>query len=769
MRGDILNKPIYLLPFIFVYKMVRFIFMLIINFIKYVNIGFFFTVFVFLDFVLSIISNVIKYLVYGFMYMCYLLYKLIKIIGYGIGYTAKTIYKFIKLCGNVFIRVCHMLYKAIMFTFKWIMNMLYKISKFIYIGFVYICQLIYKGIKKIIDGFIYICYLLYKFFNFIWWGYIYVCYVFYVLIAFVGYLIYTFFKLVVLGFIYSSYLDYRFIRYVGIGFIAPFVVVYRWIVNLLKVSQRIAAKRQLEHEKRMAAKERNRQIQEENKKRLAELKQREKEEILNKKQEEKSKETDIYINKDIKIEKKNFNDYVNSFFLAIGSIPGKIKNLFTNNRLARDAQNKKDINRQALLLDFEGDDAKKSDNKIVYKYVAKDPEGKPITGYFPAYSRAEVLSFLLSEGNEVYSIKTNKWIQSFHSNEAKNRSKVKTKDLIFFCTQLSTYIKAGIPLVESLKILSKQFKNKTYTRIIRSMIYELTMGDSFSTAMEKQGEAFPRLLINMLKASEMTGELPEVLDDMSEYFTESDKTRKQMITAMTYPSIIFIFSIAAVVFIMVYVVPQFVGIYNDIEGAEIPAITIFVMNTSHFLQNHWAKILIVTALVVLVFVYLYKNIKSFKTIVQMLVMHLPVFGNVIIYNEVTMFTKTFSSLLSHNVFITDSMEILNKITNNEVYKMLILDTITNLAKGEKISLAFKNHWAFPLPAYEMITTGERTGQLPEMMSKVSNYYQELHRNSVTRIKTFVEPALIIFLTVVVGGVVLSIVIPMFSVYGTIQV
>ena len=114
------------------------------------------------------------------------------------------------------------------------------------------------------------------------------------------------------------------------------------------------------------------------------------------------------------------------------------------------------------------------------------------------------------------------------------------------------------------------------------------------------------------------------------------------------------------------------------------------------------------------------------------------------------------------------MEILNKITNNEIFKMIMLDTITNLARGEKISLAFKDHWAVPLPAYEMIVTGERTGQLPEMMGKVSNYYQELHKNAVSRIKTFVEPVLIIFLTIIVGIIVLSIVVPMFNMYSAIQ-
>ena len=114
------------------------------------------------------------------------------------------------------------------------------------------------------------------------------------------------------------------------------------------------------------------------------------------------------------------------------------------------------------------------------------------------------------------------------------------------------------------------------------------------------------------------------------------------------------------------------------------------------------------------------------------------------------------------------MELLNGITNNEIYKMLILDTITNLAKGGKISDAFEDHWAFPIPAYEMIVTGERTGELPEMMSKVSVYYQGLHREMVTRIKTFIEPILTVFLTVMVGIIVLAIVIPMFNMYQVVS-
>ena len=650
----LLKKPIYLLPFIYVYKMVNFLFVIFVKLIKYINVGFFIILFVLIDIVVSTFIYFIKFLSLSFLFLSYIFYKFIK-------------------------------------------------------------------------------------------------YVF-------------------LGFIVLSKMVYIFIKYVIFGFLFPFVIIFDFLVKLDKINKRMLEKQQLEQEKKAAAKERNRQIEEENKKRLIENRKKEKEELARKKEEQKEKrKADIYINENVVIEKKKLSDYLNSFFISIGNIPKKIKNLFKNNRFVKDAQNKKDINRQALLLDFEGADAEKSEEKVMYKYVAKDPDGKIVKGYFPAYSKVEVHSFLLSEGNEVYSIETNKWIQRLYGNgNTTNHHKIKTRDLIFFCTQLSTYIKAGIPLVEALKILSHQFKKSAYVRIFRTMIYDLTMGDNFSTAMDKQGDAFPRLFINMVKSSEMTGELPEVLDDMSEYFTETDKTRKQMITAMTYPAIIFVLAIAAVVFIMVWVVPQFVQIYEGIDGAKIPDITLFVMATSNFLQKNYLYLIIGLCSLIIIFVYLFKNVKAFKTAIQWILMHMPIFGNVIIYNEVTMFTKTFASLLAHNVFITDSMEILNKITNNEIYKMLILDTITNLAKGEKISLAFKDHWAFPIPAYEMIITGERTGQLAEMMSKVSSYYQELHRNAVTRIKTFIEPALILFLTFTVGGIVLSIVVPMFSVYGTFQ-
>ena len=268
-------------------------------------------------------------------------------------------------------------------------------------------------------------------------------------------------------------------------------------------------------------------------------------------------------------------------------------------------------------------------------------------------------------------------------------------------------------------------KKANYKRAFQSIIYELTMGESFSNALEKQGTMFPALLINMIKAAEATGELEETLDDMANYYEEIEKTRKQMISALTYPSVIMIFSLAVVTFILIFVIPEFIKIY-DTAGAEISGITLLVINISHFLESNIMNMLAIICIIICGITVAYKNVKAFRKNLQIFAMKLPVVGNVIIYNEMTIFTKTFSSLLRNNVFITDSIDILSKITNNEVYKDIMYNTINNVVKGEKISTAFKDQWAIPDVAYFMIVTGESTGQLAEMMGKVSTYYQEMH-------------------------------------------
>ncbi|MDD2203553.1 MAG: type II secretion system F family protein [Bacilli bacterium] len=455
-------------------------------------------------------------------------------------------------------------------------------------------------------------------------------------------------------------------------------------------------------------------------------------------------------------------------FMYLIKLPENIKKSaimwFYSLSFVKDIINRRDMKRKTLLIDFDAEDAMRSEEKLVYRYVAKNTSGKVEKGMLSAYSKLDVHSFLLSEGFEVYEIELAKGLSLKLAGGGAR--KIKISELVFFLAQLSTYIKSGIPLVDSIKILEKQARKSNTKAVYKAIIYDLTMGVSLSEALEKQGQAFPKLLVNMVKSSELAGNLSETLDDMADYYASVSKTRKQMKSALTYPTVIMVFAIAVVIFILTFVIPSFIKMYKDAD-AEVPAITTAVINLSDFLINNSLWLIIGTAVVILSVYFMYKNVKVFRMIIQWLAMHFPILGNIIIYNEVAMFSKTFASLWNHNVFITSSMEILSKITSNEIYKMLIFDAITNVARGESVSAAFKDHWAFPIVAYEMLVTGERTGQPGPMMDKVATYYQEEHENAVNQIKAFIEPALIIVLAGIVGMILLSVVLPMFSIYGQI--
>lgn len=398
-----------------------------------------------------------------------------------------------------------------------------------------------------------------------------------------------------------------------------------------------------------------------------------------------------------------------------------------------------------------------------YRYVVINSIGKKEKGTFDAESESDVKNFLISQDYKIVSVELRKSydIDLFVSN------KLKPATLAFFLTQLSTYIKAGIPLVDSVRILAKQSTKPQEKKAFEKLVYELLKGEDLSEAMINQGNTFPKLLINMVETAEMTGDLPTVLDDMADYYTSMDKTRKQMVSAMTYPAVVLTIAIGVLVFMLVYLVPQFVGIYAE-EDAELPGITLMIMGASNFVRANYIYIILAVLILVLVFRYLYKNIKSFRTLIQTILMHIPVVKNIIIYNEVANFTKTFASLINHGVYITDSMEILSKVTNNEVYKRIINNSLKSLGKGESISASFRGEWAFPIVAYEMLVTGENTGQLGQMMEKVADHFQMLHKNIIDQLKSLLEPLLICVLAFIVGVILLSIITPMFDIYGQIK-
>ena len=402
--------------------------------------------------------------------------------------------------------------------------------------------------------------------------------------------------------------------------------------------------------------------------------------------------------------------------------------------------------------------------KTRYKYVAYDKNGKQVKGYFDAFRRMDVESFLTAQGYKILDIKAKKISKAGDFFTFSNE--MKYKDLVFFLTQLSTYIKSGIPLTESLVMIENQTKDKKKKDLYKRIVYELNTGANFSEALARQGNVFPKLLINMLKTSELTGNLTESLDDMAAYYKTADSNRNQVISALTYPSVVLVISIAVLTFLLIFIIPKFQSIFDQL-GSNLPGITLFLINMSTFLQNNVIKIVLAIFASIIIIVMLYRHVKKFRYCVQWVAMHIPVIKDVLIDNEVVMFTKTFSSLIRHDVFITDSIEMLGKITNNEIYKDIIKEAVTNLSAGAGLSPAFENKWAFPRVAYEMLVTGEKTGRLGVMMENVANYYEEEQKNLIQRLKSLIEPVMIIVLAFIVGVILLAIFIPMFSIYSDI--
>ena len=444
-----------------------------------------------------------------------------------------------------------------------------------------------------------------------------------------------------------------------------------------------------------------------------------------------------------------------------------IKEKYENLSFVKAAREKKEASLIILTINPNGNDAVRTETKQTYRYLARNKDGKLVKGYFAALSRLDVYSYLIDEGMTVYEIVTNWAINFFHTESSSIKKKMKNKDLVFWLAQLSTYIKAGIPLTDAVKVLAEQDKRKKYKSVYDAVIYELTMGETFSESLNKQGNVFPALLINMIKSAEMIGNIEGTLDEMSAYYQEVEDTKRAVVSALAYPCIVLIFAIAIVVFMLVYIVPQFVDVYESMN-AELNPVTVITLNISAFLQNEYMKIIEVILAIVVIYTYLYKKVKVFRVMMQHIFMKLPVIGNLIIYKEISLFARTFATLNKNNVLLTDSIDILGKITSNEIYKGIMYRTINNLLKGEKMSETFKDNWAVPQVAYYMILTGESTGELAEMLDKVGDYYQKLQKNSVNMIKTFIEPIMIIFLALIVGFILIAIVIPMFGMYSTIS-
>ena len=445
-----------------------------------------------------------------------------------------------------------------------------------------------------------------------------------------------------------------------------------------------------------------------------------------------------------------------------------IKSKYEEIPSVKKAKEEKEKNLKPVTINKDNpDDTYRFPTKQTFKYVARNSEGKLVSGFFPAFSKMDVYSYLLDQNMIVYEIYTSKMINFLHTETSAMKNKMAIKDLTFWLTQLSTYIKAGIPLMDAVKVLAKQDKRKKYQSLYESLIYELTMGTTFSDALEKQGKSFPALLINLVKASELSGTIEQTLDEMGEYYQEMEDNRKDVISAVAYPCVVLVFAIGIMAFMLVYIVPKFADVYKSM-GSEINPITQMCLDLSNFLANNWYFIVGSIVIIVIGFSVSFKQVKGFRTAVQATLLRVPIVSRVLISKEINMFARTFASLQHNNVLIADSIDVLAKITENELYKQLMIDTINNLVGGNKMSDTFKENWIIPDIAYFMITTGESTGELAEMLDKVADYYRKEQKNAVNGIKTFIEPALIVFLAVAVGFILVAVLVPMFDMYSTVM-
>ena len=267
-------------------------------------------------------------------------------------------------------------------------------------------------------------------------------------------------------------------------------------------------------------------------------------------------------------------------------------------------------------------------DKISFRYKAKKKDGKIITGTFDAYNIELAKKYLKNSELEVIEIAPRKKFDI----DINIGNPISIDELAFALTQLSTYIRAGITLVDSVRILAKQTDKPNKRKIYDMIVYDLLSGDDFSKALSKQPKVFPKLLINMTKSAELTGDLPNTLDEMADYYTSIAKTRKEIKSAMTYPSIVFIFAVIVVAFVLIWIVPQYQTMFEGF-GADLPQITVMTIKLSDFLRENVLGILIIIVIILFLYLYLFRNMRSFRKTMQNIYLHTPVLKNIMILAE----------------------------------------------------------------------------------------------------------------------------------------
>ncbi|MFB5194742.1 type II secretion system F family protein [Neobacillus sp. KR4-4] len=398
-----------------------------------------------------------------------------------------------------------------------------------------------------------------------------------------------------------------------------------------------------------------------------------------------------------------------------------------------------------------------------FKYSGRDRKGKR-QGTLNAGSKWEAMEKLKEEGIRV--IEMTQVPETLMTKDLTLGTPVKLQDFVIYLRQFSTLIKAGVTVVEATSILAHQTESKALKKALLDVEQEMREGNPLSEAVSKHKKIFNQMFINLVKAGEVSGNLDETLDRLAEHFEKQHYTRQKIVSALSYPIAVGIIAIIVVIFLLVAVVPTFVSMFDDM-GGELPAITKFVLSASTFMQSFWWIVILFIFALVFLITYIKKSNQT-KYYFDYFLLKMPIFGNLLQKAALARMMRTLSSLFSSSVPILQAMSIVEKVVENEVLAKVIRESRDSLEKGRSMTEPMESHWAFPPLVTQMIAIGEETGALDAMLSKIAEFYEKEVENGTDRLKSLIEPIMIVFLAGLVGTIVTSIMVPMFSMFDQFQ-
>lgn len=397
----------------------------------------------------------------------------------------------------------------------------------------------------------------------------------------------------------------------------------------------------------------------------------------------------------------------------------------------------------------------------VYRYVARTLSGETVSGTREADSQSALLSILREQGLTPTSIETG----GSSASKAKRKSsgkggKIKLGDLVLFSRQLSTMIKAGLPLIEVLNILYDQVEKAKFKAIVRQVERDIQGGAQFCEALEKHNNVFDPFFINMVRVGETAGMLDTILEQVAAYLEKTEKLIRRIKSAMMYPTVVSVVAIGITIFLLTYVVPTFKEIFEGFN-VELPLPTKIVLFLSENVQNYWYVVL-GGAIVLFYSIKYYGKTRNGRVVLDGLKLKIPVFGDLMLKAAVARFTRTLGTLVKAGVNILTALEICAKTAGNKVIENAVNRCRSSIQAGESLAKPLDESGVFPAMVVRMIEVGEKTGAIDTMLQKVADFYEDQVDAAVEGLTSLIEPLLIVFLGVLVGGIVIAMFMPMFK-------